>query len=147
MRYLGNNNISLWFFVFWCWTFVTRFYVHKFYWTGFHFLFLNYEYLIISGVKIKKLWFFISTLISLLVFLKTVRLNIIMVMCLSNIFCAIVPYCKIKSDILFPPLNINKSLEQRRGYNKFLLWKVPGLSGRCTFAFANGLAFWFFSKR
>ena len=36
MQYLGNINITVWSFVFWCWTFVTQFFINGFfYYTDF----------------------------------------------------------------------------------------------------------------
>ena len=48
-------NITVCFFVFFCWTFVTRFFIHIFYCIYFHCPFLNYEYLIISRIKNKQI--------------------------------------------------------------------------------------------
>ena len=37
VQYLGNINNTVCFFVFWCWNFVTRFYIQKFYRIYFHY--------------------------------------------------------------------------------------------------------------
>ena len=81
----------------------------------------------------------------MLVFPKTVRLNIIMY-CFINYLCDIVPYFTIKSNILFRPLNPDKASKQHTGYSKFFSQHVPGLSNRCTFELANGLAGKFISR-
>ena len=70
VQYLGNINITVWFFVFWCWTFVTQFFIHKFYWICSHYIYFDYKSLIISINKSKKLWFLFQRLFLCWFFLK-----------------------------------------------------------------------------
>ena len=93
------------------------------------------------------IWFVIATLISLLVFPKMIRLNIIMFMFFINPFCAIVTYCIIIYNLHFRSLNLNKASKiHTRVTSSSFLQQVPGLSNRYTFSLANGLYGRFLSR-
>ena len=120
MQYLGNIHITVWFFVFWCWTFVIRFFIHNFsYYTALFFSTFDDEYLIILRIKNRQTLICYCNTFFCWIFFKRVRLNIIMLIFIKY-FHSIVPYCKIKSNIFFLLLNIDKSLEQRTDFSTFL---------------------------
>ena len=80
VQYLWNINIIVWFFQFWCWSFVTRLFIHNFYWNCFRYRFLTTNISSFQESITNKPWFVISILISMLVFPKMLRLYIIMFM-------------------------------------------------------------------
>ena len=146
MQCLGNINITVWFFAFWCWTFVTQLFLHKLYCIYFRFLFFDYKYLITWRIKNKQTLIYYFKAYFSVCFYQNGKTEYNYVYVLSVIFCDIFPYCKIKSNILFRPLNIEKSSEQHTGYSKFFLQQVPFLSNWCKFSFSNGLAGRFISR-
>ena len=127
--------------------FVTRLYIHKFYCIYFHCRFFDYGSLIILIIEIKKsliCHFNAYLFVGFSLYGKT-EYNFVYVF--INYFCAIVTYCIIISNLLFLPLNIDKASEQHTHVTESLFsQQVPGLSNRCTFALANGLAGIFISR-
>ena len=92
------------------------------------------------------LWFVIAALISLLVFPKTVRLNIILFMFYQSFLCHFL-YCKIIYNLLFRPLNIDKvSKKYTRDTSSSFSEQVTSLSNQCKFSLANSLAGRFISR-
>ena len=120
MKYPGNINITVWIFVFWCWIFVTRFFIHKFYCIGFHFRYFDYKSLIISRIKNKQNLICYCNAYFSVGFSQNGKTEYNYVHVFTKYFRAIVPYCTFKSNILFLLLNLDKSLEQIMGYRKFL---------------------------
>ena len=141
MQYLGNINIPIWFFVFWCWTFVTQIYIHKFYCIYFHYNFFDYEYLIISKIMNKQTFIFYFNAYLSVGFSYNGKTEYNFVYVFINYFCAIVTYCTIISNLYFCSLNLKKaSKKHTRVTSISFLQQVTGLSSLCMFALAHGLS-------
>ena len=127
MQYLGNINITVRYFFFLCWNFFTLFFIHNILsYCIFLFSLLADDFLVILGIKNKETLICYCNAYSF-VFFKKVRKNVIMLE-FSKYFHAVVPYCKIKSNILFPILNPKKSVEQRTCFSTFLFTTCPWLT-------------------
>ena len=126
--------------------FCNTIFIHKFYCIDFYFSFFDHESLIISIINNKQtLICYFNPYLSVGCSQNSKNeYNYVYVF--IKYFCAIVPYCIIKSNILFCPLNLDKSSEQRTGYSKFFLQQVPGLINGYNFALANFLAGRFISR-
>ena len=95
-------------------------FMHKFYYIDFHFLYFYYESLIISRIKNKQTLIFYCNAYFSVCFPQNSKTEYNYVYIFTKYFPAIVPYCTIKSNVLFLTLNLDKSSEQRMGYRKFV---------------------------
>ena len=139
MRYLGNINITVRFFLFWCWNFVTRFFIHIFiYYTALVFI-LDFFRQISHNFKNQEQnnLIFIATLISLLVFFQNGKTEYNYVNVLSNI---VMPLFLIEQSNLTHSLFFQiftSHWNNARVLARFYLQQVPGLINWRKFGFSH----------
>ena len=148
MRYIGNTNITVWFFIFWCWTFVTRFFIHKLvYYTALIFIF-DFCRQISHHFKNQEQTNFDLLLqrFFLLVFFQNGKTKYNYVYVLPNIFMKL--FLIAQSNLTYSLLSkISTSHRNNARVSEcFFSKKVPGLSNQCKFELANVLAGRFISR-